>query len=217
MQISAMSLTLTWPCRLCLLRVPLCMSRCYKLSPFQAHCWGVTLYLLSQASFFIYSSRGKWAFSPLLWSFPPTATFTSFPAPDCWECATAPAFSGLACLFTAHVGSGTSPLSCGVCLPPPLLQYFPLLIAGHVPPLLPSLASFFIYSSGRDSPPPFFGTQGAPPSLLCVFFFLLLLIIQFFFFFCYLCLFFCYCLLFSFSFFPGWKTDPGGQSVQGLC
>jgi hypothetical protein len=27
------SLTLTWPCRLCLLRVLLCMSFCYKLSP----------------------------------------------------------------------------------------------------------------------------------------------------------------------------------------
>jgi hypothetical protein len=30
---------------------------------------------------------------PLLWSFPPTATFTSFPTPDCWACAAAPAFS----------------------------------------------------------------------------------------------------------------------------
>jgi hypothetical protein len=28
---------------------------------------------------FIYSSRGKWVFPPLLWSFPPTTTFTSFP------------------------------------------------------------------------------------------------------------------------------------------
>jgi hypothetical protein len=39
MQISGVSITLTWPCRLCLLRVLLCMSHCYKLSPFQAH-WG---------------------------------------------------------------------------------------------------------------------------------------------------------------------------------
>jgi hypothetical protein len=30
---------------------------------------------------------------PLLWSFPPTATFTSFPAPGCWACAATPAFS----------------------------------------------------------------------------------------------------------------------------
>jgi hypothetical protein len=48
--------------------------------------------LLSQACVFIYSSRGKWAFPPLLWNFPPTAAFTSFPAPrllgrgyhSCW-------------------------------------------------------------------------------------------------------------------------------------
>jgi hypothetical protein len=33
---------------------------------------------------FIYSSHGKWVFPPLLWSFPLTATFTSFPAPDYW-------------------------------------------------------------------------------------------------------------------------------------
>jgi hypothetical protein len=33
---------------------------------------------------FIYSSCGKWVFPPLLWSFPPTATFTSFSAPDYW-------------------------------------------------------------------------------------------------------------------------------------
>jgi hypothetical protein len=35
MQISGMSLALTWPCRLCLLRVLLGVSHCYKLSPFQ--------------------------------------------------------------------------------------------------------------------------------------------------------------------------------------
>jgi hypothetical protein len=39
MQISGVSLALTWPFRLCLLRVFLCVSLCYKLSPFQAH-WG---------------------------------------------------------------------------------------------------------------------------------------------------------------------------------
>jgi hypothetical protein len=68
--------------------------------PFPSTLGEVTLHLLSQAGMFIYSSCGKWAFSPLLWSFPPTATFTSFPAPGCWACAAAPAFSGLACLFT---------------------------------------------------------------------------------------------------------------------
>jgi hypothetical protein len=33
---------------------------------------------------FIYSLCGRWVFPPLLWSFPPTATFTVFPAPDYW-------------------------------------------------------------------------------------------------------------------------------------
>jgi len=82
MQISRVRLTLTWPCRLCLLRVLLCASHCYKLSSFQAH-WGR------------------------------------------WHCT---CFLRPACLFIAHahVGGGSSPLSCGVFLLPPLSQAFPL-------------------------------------------------------------------------------------------
>jgi hypothetical protein len=58
-----------------------------------------------------------------------------------------------ACLFTVHLGSGSSSLSCGVFLPLPLLQGFPLLIAGYV--LLLLLASMFVYSScGRWVLPP---------------------------------------------------------------
>jgi hypothetical protein len=52
------------------------------------------LHPFSQARVFIYSSCVKWAFPPLLWSLPPTATFTSFPAPGCWAGAATPAFSG---------------------------------------------------------------------------------------------------------------------------
>jgi hypothetical protein len=44
----------------------------------------VTLHPRSQACVFVYSSCGKWVFPRLLCSFPPTATFTSFPAPDYW-------------------------------------------------------------------------------------------------------------------------------------
>jgi hypothetical protein len=99
MQISGVSLALTWPCRLCLLRVLLCTSRCYKLSPFQAH-WGR------------------------------------------WQCTR---FLRPACLFTVRMGSGSSPVSCGVFLPLPLLQAFPILIAGRV--LLLLLAAMFVYSS----------------------------------------------------------------------
>jgi hypothetical protein len=61
--------------------------------PFPSTLGKVTLQPLSQACVFIYSSRGKWAFPTLLWSFPPPTTFTSFPAPGCWACAAAPAFS----------------------------------------------------------------------------------------------------------------------------
>jgi hypothetical protein len=68
--------------------------------PFPSTLGEVTLHQLSQASMFIYSSHRKWVFPPLLWSFPPTAAFTSFPASGCWACAAAPAFSSLACLFT---------------------------------------------------------------------------------------------------------------------
>jgi hypothetical protein len=54
----------------------------------------VTLHLLSQACMFIYSSPGKWVFSPLLWSFLPCTTLTRFPAPGCWAlAAAAPTFS----------------------------------------------------------------------------------------------------------------------------
>jgi hypothetical protein len=62
--------------------------------PFPSTLGKLALHLLSQACLFIYSSHGKWAFPPLLWSFPLTATFTSFPTPGCYACATASAFSG---------------------------------------------------------------------------------------------------------------------------
>jgi hypothetical protein len=83
MQISGVSLALTWPCRLCLFRFLLCGGLCYRLSPFQA-LGMVTLHQRCQACVFIYSSCGRLVLPPPLWSFPPTATFTSFPAPDYW-------------------------------------------------------------------------------------------------------------------------------------
>jgi hypothetical protein len=61
--------------------------------PFPSTLGKVTLHQLSQACMFIYSSHGKWIFPPLLWSFPPTTTFTRFFASGCWACAAAPAFS----------------------------------------------------------------------------------------------------------------------------
>jgi hypothetical protein len=64
--------------------------------PFPITMGEVTLHLVSQACVFIYCSCGKWVFPLLLFSFPPTATFISFPAPDCWVCAATSAFSGQA-------------------------------------------------------------------------------------------------------------------------
>jgi hypothetical protein len=81
MQISGVSLALTWTYRRCLLSFP--VSLCYKLSPFQA-LGKVALHPRCQACVFIYSSCGKWDLPPLLCSFPPTTTFTGFPAPDYW-------------------------------------------------------------------------------------------------------------------------------------
>jgi hypothetical protein len=76
-----------------------------------------------------------------------TPTATSFPlSKHTGGGDTTPAISGRL-VFTVNMGSGPSPLSCGVFLALPLLQAFPLLVAGCVLPLLPSLADLFIYSS----------------------------------------------------------------------
>jgi hypothetical protein len=70
----------------------------------------VTLHPLSQACMFIYSSCGKWVFPPVLWSFPPMVTFTSFPSPDCWACAAAPASQHVCLQLTWEVGLPLSPV-----------------------------------------------------------------------------------------------------------
>jgi hypothetical protein len=118
--------------------------------PFPSTLGEVTLHQLSQASVFIYSSRGKWVFPPLLWSFPPTA----------------------------------------------ILQAFPLLVAGCVPPLLPSLAGLFIYSSMRDFPSPPLQCSGHPTLFATCLFFVVIVYYSVF-----------------FSFFPGWGlVCPGGYA-----
>jgi hypothetical protein len=60
MQISGGSLTLTQPFRLCLLRVLLCSSQCYNLSPFQAHWgrWHCTTFLRPVCLFTVYVGSG---------------------------------------------------------------------------------------------------------------------------------------------------------------
>jgi hypothetical protein len=120
MQISGVSLALTWPCSLCLLRFLLCVSLCYKLSTFQA-LGKVTLHPRAQACVFIYSSCGRWVFPHLLCAvllpLPLSQTFLLLITGRCC-CSCQPP-----CLCTAHMGSGYSLLSCGVFLPPPLTRF----------------------------------------------------------------------------------------------
>jgi hypothetical protein len=134
LQISGVSLTLTWPPPALFTQSSPVPEQLLQAFPFPSTLGEVTLHPLSQAGMFTYSSLGKWSF----------------------------------------------PLSCGVFLPPPLLQALLLLIVGHVLPLLPSPAGLFIYSSVRDSHPPPLVLRAPHP--LCYMSFLLLLIIQFFFF-----------------------------------
>jgi hypothetical protein len=89
---------------------------------------------------------------PLLCSFPPSATLTSFPTPGCWACIPAPARASLAspaCLLTVPGRIPFPPLWHSVC---------------------PNLFATCLYCS--------------------------------------------YCLLLSFSFFPGWRSVcPGGYAA----
>jgi hypothetical protein len=78
--------------------------------PFPSTLGEVTLHPLSQACVFIYSSRGKWFFPPLLWSFPLSATLISLPAPGCWVCAPAPAGASPACRACLFIVLGRIPL-----------------------------------------------------------------------------------------------------------
>jgi hypothetical protein len=163
MHMSGVSLALTWPCILCSFRVLLCGSLCYRPSPFQA-LGKVTLYPHCQACVFIYSSCGRWVFLSLLCSFlPPPLSQAFLLLITGWCCCSCQP----PCLFTAHVGSGSSFLSCGVFLPPPLSQAFLLLVAGRTPRLRQRLSGppgLFIYSPGKGSLPPIFSIQGTPPS-----------------------------------------------------
>jgi hypothetical protein len=116
MQISRVSLAITWSSRVCLLRV-LCTMPLQQAFPFLSRLGEVTLQPLSLACMFIYSSRGKWVFPPLLWSFPPSATLTSFPAPGCW--AFTPSLARPA-LFIYSSGWDSPPPSSVVRIPHPL-------------------------------------------------------------------------------------------------
>jgi hypothetical protein len=194
MQISGMNLALTWSHRLCLFRVLLCGSLCYWLSPFQA-LGKVTLPPHCQACVFIYSSCGRWVFLPLLCSFPPTATFTSFPAPDYW----AVLLLLLAAMFVySSREKWVFPSLLWSFPPSATLTSFPAPVCwarASLPPEPLWLPGLFIYSPGKGSLPPIFSAQCAPPSFQRV----LIVLIAY----------------YSVSlFFPGWRSVcPGGYAA----
>jgi hypothetical protein len=100
--------------------------------PFPSTLGEVTLHPLSQACMFIYSSHGRWVFPPLLWSFPPSTTLTSFPTPGCWAHAPAPIGASLAwpVLFIYNSGKDSLPPIFGAqCTPPSFPHVFIVLIA----------------------------------------------------------------------------------------
>jgi hypothetical protein len=138
--------------------------------PLSKHTGEVTLHLLSQACMFVYSLRGGRVFPPLLWSFPPTATFTSFSSPDCWA---------VLLLLPASMFLYSSR---GICAFPSLLWSFPpstTLTSFPTPDCWvraptptgasPAWPRLFIYSSRKDSLPLLFGAQCTPPSFPRVF------------------------------------------------
>jgi hypothetical protein len=139
MQISGMSLTLTWPCRLCLLRVLLGAMPLLQDFPFPSTLGEVTLHQLSQACVFIYSSRGKWSSILSCEVFLPPPLLQAFLLPIAEH--VLPLMPSPADLFIySSLGKWSSTFSYGVLLLPLLLQAFLLLIAGCVPALLPSPA-----------------------------------------------------------------------------
>jgi hypothetical protein len=70
LQISGVSLALTWPHRLCLLRVLLGGTPLLQAFPFPSSLEEVTLHPPSLASLFIYRLRGKCPVPPLQWNPP---------------------------------------------------------------------------------------------------------------------------------------------------
>jgi hypothetical protein len=158
--------------------------------PFPSTLGKVILHPPCQACVFIYSSCGRWVFPPLLWSFPPTATFTSFPAPD---------YRAVLLLLPAAMFVCSSR---GKWVFPPLLWSFPpstTLTSFPAPgcwaraPAPARACPACLFTVPGRIPFPQSSALSAPHPLSQ-------------------CLYCSYCLLLSFSFFPG-----GGQSVQGLC
>jgi hypothetical protein len=135
--------------------------------PFPSTLGEVTLHLLFQACVFIYSSRGRWVFPPLLWSFPPTPLLQAFllliTGRCCCSC------QRCVCLqLTWEVGLLPSPVGVSSLRHSHKLSCSWLLGTRPCSRLLwPGPACLFTVWEGFPSP--LFGAQGASPSLLCIF------------------------------------------------
>jgi hypothetical protein len=143
---------------------------------------------------FIYSSRGKWVFPPLLWSVPPTAAFTSFPTPDCWACATAPAGQHVCLQLTWEVDLPPSPVEfSSFCHSHKLSRSW--LLGVHPAPTLSGQAQLVYLQFREGFPSPSLQCSGRPTLFA-------------------MCLYCSYCLLLSFSFFPRWgSVCPGAMLI----
>jgi hypothetical protein len=118
MQISVVSLALTWPPQALFTQSSPVHEPLLQAFPFPSTLGEVTLHQLSQACVFIYSSRGKWVFLPCPVGIPPSATLTVFPTPGCWvrtPLPPEPLQPGPACLFTVPGGIPLPPLCCSGC------------------------------------------------------------------------------------------------------
>jgi hypothetical protein len=114
--------------------------------------------LLLPACMFVYSLFWKWVFPHLLWSFPPSATLTSFPAPGCSVCPCSHwSLSDQTWLVYLWFWEGFPSLLIGAqCAPPSLQRVFIVLIAYY---------SVSLFSLGRVQ-----SAQGAMllwPRLVC--------------------------------------------------
>jgi hypothetical protein len=194
MQISGVSLALTWPCRLFVQISPV-HEPLLQAFPFPSTLGKVTLHPHFQACVFFYSSCGRWVFPLSRGVFLPPPLSQAFLLLITGQCCCS---CQLPCLFTVHMGSGSSLLSCGVFLPLPLSQAFPLLVAGCTLPLPPEplQPARLVYLQSREGfPSPNLRCSGRPTLFPA-------------------CLYCSYCLLLSFSFFPGWRSVcPGGYAA----
>jgi hypothetical protein len=163
--------------------------------PFPSTLGKVTLHPHCQACVFIYNSCGRWVIPPLLWSFPPTATFTGFPAPDYW--AVLLLLPAAMFVYSSH----------GKWVFPPLLWSFPpstTLTSFPTPgcwaraplPPEPLRPTQLVYLQSREGFPSPNLQQSGCPTLFPK------------------CLYCSYCLVLTFSFFPGGRSVwPGDYAA----